>query len=179
MNTHPPAPEPAVPDRLLQIQAWIDGELPPSEALRVQTAVAGDPSAQTLAANLRALQHHVRGAEPILHVPETREFYFSRIARAIEQEERSRERLRTESAHRGMHLPYWLRWALPAAGLVAALAFFLRPPDNHPVPVSTIAAVPTMAGHEVDAIAPEMTTLTFYSARDAATVVWVSNADIL
>ena len=179
MKTQPPAPEPAVPDRLLQIQAWVDGELTPAEARRVETALAGDPAAQALAANLRTLQQHLREAEPSLQVPETREFYFSRIARGIEHETRSRERQTADAPRRHALLPYWLRWALPAAGLVAALAFFLRPHDNHPVAATAIAAVPTMAGHEVDATAPEMTTLTFYSARDAATVVWVSNADIL
>ena len=72
----------------LKIQSWIDGELSASEAKQVVAMVAADTGLSGLATELRLMKTVLSGNEPELKVPDTREFYWSQIARGIEREER-------------------------------------------------------------------------------------------
>jgi anti-sigma factor RsiW len=85
----------------LKVQALVDGELPPNEAAQVEALLVGDAGARQLAASLKATRDALRDNEPQLAVPESREFYWSKIAREI-------ERLETQPAQ-PVPTP-WLRW---------------------------------------------------------------------
>jgi len=71
-------------DRELQIQALLDGELSGRQARKVEQWLAGDADAQALAQELKATKTALAQNEPLLALPETREFYWSKIQRQIE-----------------------------------------------------------------------------------------------
>ena len=102
----------------LRLQSYLDGELSPREARRVAAWLDGDPEAQALLGELKMARTALAGNEPELHLPESREFYWSKIRREIE---------RAEKAEAGLPRRGWLAWRkylVPFAGtaLVAILA---------------------------------------------------------
>ena len=72
----------------VKLQACLDGELSPSEATTLEKLIAGDPDARSLFEELRAIRTLLAGNELDLKLPDTREFYWSKIRRQIELEER-------------------------------------------------------------------------------------------
>lgn len=71
----------------LKVQAWVDGELPASEAARVAELARTDPAAAALAAELRMTRGFLAGNELEVKLPESLEFHWSKIQRAIEKAE--------------------------------------------------------------------------------------------
>ncbi|HEU5069803.1 MAG TPA: hypothetical protein VFV96_05230 [Verrucomicrobiae bacterium] len=70
-------------ERQLKIQAFLDGELPEAEAREVAAWIAADAEATALQVELKNTRRALRGAEQGVAVPETREFYWSKISREI------------------------------------------------------------------------------------------------
>ena len=68
-------------DRELQIQAFVDGELSARQARKVEEWLATDAEAQALLRELQATKAALAQNEPQLTLPETREFYWSKIQR--------------------------------------------------------------------------------------------------
>jgi len=105
----------------LKLQSWLDGELPEREARRLAVWVAQNPAAQALVEELRMTKSLLAGNEPPLQVPESREFYWSKIERAIQRSEP------VEEAREA--IPWWAAWRrylAPAAAvvLVAGVTLF-------------------------------------------------------
>lgn len=100
-------------EQQLKLQAYLDGELSGSEARQVADWVAQDPAAAALLNELRQTNQTLVGLEDGVKVPETREFYWSKIKTAIEHEERQARRAVVEVS--------WIsrlrRVLVPAAGL--------------------------------------------------------------
>ena len=67
----------------LKLQALLDGELPEREAAEVEARVKADPQAQALLDELRMTTTALRGNELERALPETREFFWSKIERTI------------------------------------------------------------------------------------------------
>lgn len=67
----------------LKIQAFLDGELAESEAREVAALIAADAGAAALHRELKQTRGALAGFESDIKVPETREFYWSRINREI------------------------------------------------------------------------------------------------
>ena len=74
------------PELELKLQAWLDGELPAAEAEQARRLAAAEPEAARLAAELQAIKTALLNSEEIVAVPETREFYWSKIERQIQRE---------------------------------------------------------------------------------------------
>jgi len=72
---------------MLKLQAWVDGELPASESARIAELVRSDTAAGALAAELRMTRGFLAGNEPEVKLPESRDFHWSKIQRAIERAE--------------------------------------------------------------------------------------------
>ncbi|HTG44298.1 MAG TPA: hypothetical protein VK633_07170 [Verrucomicrobiae bacterium] len=104
-------------DLQLKLQAFLDGELPNAEVNRVADWIDSDPEAQALLFELRTTKVTLRENELPHAVPETRDFYWSKINRAIE----SAERLESRPAPHFITL--WRRFMAPLAGV--ALVTFL------------------------------------------------------
>lgn len=153
----------------LQLQAYLDGELNDREARQVAERVSSDSAARALLAELTATKQWLTGNEPLLVVPESREFYWSKIERGIDLAER--ENVRTE--HRS---PWsaWLRYLIPAAGVALAVGLallFIHPKSPQPVaePVSYLT--------EAENLSEYTTSFAFRSERENMFVVWISNKD--
>lgn len=158
-----------------QIQAWIDGELDATATPALVRRMDGDPEAVEFAASLRAIRGIVRANEPVRPVPDTRDFYWSQIRRAIE----SSPREGAEGPVAGRFSPgRWLAWLIPSSAAAAAVLLALRFGAGSPT-VSPDAGERAMVGHVIEAPTTDMNTLTFYSSRDLMTVVWVGRVDIL
>lgn len=168
-----------------RIQAWVDGELPEAEARALATQLERDPETLALAENLRRFGRLLRDHEPARAVPESREFYWSKIARRLEAEEAALARASSADADStGTPLLRWLLpWILPAgAAVLAAFVYVGTLGHSDPRSGSTqayTASRPVMTDHEVEAPSAEMTTVTFYSAQDGMTVVWLGRVDLI
>ena len=158
-------------DTELKLQAYVDGELPAQEADRVAKSLAADPSAQALQTELRNIKAALAANELDLKLPESREFYWSKIAREIQRAEREQ----TSNA-RPTGASWWLRWAAPFAGL-AALVVLLVGADK-----LSLFSQPDVArlgvGHEIESSLEESSaSITFRSEKAAMTVVWVQDRE--
>jgi anti-sigma factor RsiW len=69
----------------LKLQAYLDGELPEREADEVANWLARDQGAVALLAEMRGTRQAVTGFEKRIRLPESREFYWSKIQREIER----------------------------------------------------------------------------------------------
>src|SRR5215471_13582833 len=67
----------------LKLQAYLDGELPEKEAREVANWLAKDREAVALHAELRNTRQALAGFEVGVELPESREFYWSKIERDI------------------------------------------------------------------------------------------------
>jgi|YNPMSStandDraft_1061717.scaffolds.fasta_scaffold68882_2 anti-sigma factor RsiW len=112
-------------DEQLKLQAWLDGELSESERQACEARWTHDPQAQALLAQLRHVQATLKQFdESQLRLPESREFYWSRIARALESQASSTAVPAGTGLSPWAWLAQWKRWLAPAA-LLASLAAVL------------------------------------------------------
>jgi len=167
----------------LEIQAWVDGELADAHAQRVARAIEQDPEARRLAENLRAFGRTLRDHEPVRPVPETRDFYWSRIRQGIEQAERTAERGPSRPAPApAFHPLRWLAWLLPAGAAALAAVFLIHPADPFGQQLSphlpATGSTP-LVNHEVETPSTEISSLTFYAAEQGMTIVWLGRVDVL
>jgi hypothetical protein len=149
----------------LRLQAWLDGELPSSEAAEVLRQVNTERDAAALARELKLTRSWLTGNELPRTVPESREFYWSKIARELRP---------PGSAAADPEPPPapgwgWWRWLIPAT-LAAALAAFLWMPGSAP-PRQNAGLAPA----EVENSQEDLGNITFRSDSEQMTVYWVNN----
>jgi anti-sigma factor RsiW len=72
-------------EQQLKLQAFFDKELSEQDAREVASWLARDADATALHAELRNTRQALKGFEPELKLPESREFYWSKIKREIER----------------------------------------------------------------------------------------------
>jgi anti-sigma factor RsiW len=99
-------------DLELKLQAWVDGELAAAEARDIAALAEADEAAQTLAAELRFTKGFMAGNEPEVALPETHDFHWSKIRRAIENAERETTPVASLS-----WTAAWRRMLAPLAGV--------------------------------------------------------------
>jgi anti-sigma-K factor RskA len=144
----------------LKLQAWLDGELSAPEARRIGQEITGDTEATRLTAELQSIKSALAGNEMALTVPETREFYWSKIERQIQREARNLRPVQTPRAA-------WLRWLSPLAGFAALACMLLlavKPP-----------ALP--AFDEISSTGEGMEAVTFHDQSAGMTVVWLADSE--
>ncbi len=149
------------PDWELKLQAYLDGELSERQARRVAAWLANDTQAQQLAAELRHTKTLLGENLPEAHLPESREFYWSKIERAIQRAEASPER----AAFNPWRL--WQRYVAPLAGL-ALVAFLAVAVVNH-------STGPDLGGSlaEVENLSEHVGSFSFRSQSENMFVVWL------
>lgn len=144
----------------LKLQAFLDGELSERDAAEVRDWLARDADAQALLTELYNTSAALAGHEAESRVPETREFYWSKIERAIELEERRQ----TATA-----APSWFAWVQRRFVAIGGLAV-----------VSCLIAI--MALHSDGAMAQasrlelasdDMGAYTFRDHQQRMTMVWL------
>jgi hypothetical protein len=145
----------------LKLQAWIDGEVSPSEGRRLAQLVELDPQASQLVQELRATRQRLAGNETPAVVPETREFYWSKIERQIQLQARTPAPI----ASRGLW--HWRRLTASLVGFAAVAAVTL---------VTVRHFAPTATFDEVSATADGMEAMTFHDQTAGMTVVWLQDS---
>jgi len=88
----------------LKLQALLDGELPEAEASEVAKWLARDREAAALLEELRHTGAALKGAEMGVRLPESREFFWSKVQREIQR-----------WSHRRRSRPHHLTWPSCAA----------------------------------------------------------------
>jgi anti-sigma factor RsiW len=99
----------------LKLQAYLDGELPSGEAREVADLIACDTELRSLHAELNNTRGVLKAFESGIKLPESREFYWSKIKREIDRLEKPPQ------VEEPAWLSVWLRRFLAPAGAVAAL----------------------------------------------------------
>ena len=146
-------------DSQLKLQAFLDGELSGRDAAEVRDWLARDAGAQALLTELCNTSTALAGNEPGYRVPEGRDFYWSKIERAIELQER---RPAATAA------PSWFAWLqrhLVSVGGVAALSCVL----------AILALRSDGAGQigRVELASDDMGSYTFRDQQQKMTMVWL------
>lgn len=143
----------------LRLQAYLDGELPTREADELKALLAGEPEARALLGELKFTKAALIGNEPEFKLPESREFYWSKIRREIERQERASATRPTVP-----EMVWWQKWLVPISGLAVAIALLL---------VFQKKSGPEMALTEVRSGLPEMGAMTFSDQSAGVTMIWV------
>ncbi len=149
-------------DAQLRLQAFLDGELPEGEASEMANRVARDRESTALLEELRNTRSALAGFEAGIKLPESREFFWSKVAREI-------ERLETP-APEPAPLPFfalWRRFLVPASALALVIiaGFVLTrtiPPADR-----------TVASDSETAVA-DASAFTYRDYSAGTTLVWVS-----
>jgi len=150
-------------DTGIKLQAYLDGELTGRDARRVAVLLETDAEARTLFAELQQTQTLLVANEPEFRLPESREFYWSKIEREI-------SRLETAPSE-SRELPWVLFFrrhlgAFAGTSVAAALVMFVAFQMN---------IVPRDLFEEIDNPLDETSSFSFRSESQKMTLVWISN----
>jgi hypothetical protein len=143
----------------LKVQAWLDGEASDREAARLADLVIQDAETGAVAAELGAVRKAMAGSELSVPVPDSRDFYWSKIERQIQREASAPKREAISWAAR------WRRFVLSLAGATAfifVLTFAIKQ-----------AQQPTF--DEISATDTGMDAVTFHDQSAEMTVVWLQD----
>ncbi len=148
----------------LKIQAHLDGELSPTDAQQITELIRRDTEARALYESLTATRTILKENEPQLALPESREFYWSKIERAIRRPALAEEQAPRLAA--GWNR-WWMRFGVPLAGAAMLLAVILMGPRLG----TSLSSNQDWQGVELPF--EESSSITFHSDAENMTVVWV------
>lgn len=146
----------------LKLQAYIDGELSDAETCELLGRLDGDEQASALLTELKNTRAAIRAGEPEQRLPESRDFYWSKIRREIEREEMLSSRVE--------HVPWlqrFVRYLLPAASAVLLLVLgFLTVHQEGNASVST--------AYQLESAVPGADAFTYVDEEEGTTLIWFS-----
>ncbi len=108
-------------EQQLKLQAFLDGELPEAEARDVIAVIARDEEAKALHAELKNTRKALKSSDVKLQLPESREFFWSKIEREIQRLEPVKPAVTTVSLFerlRRLLMPLGAMAALVLVGLL-------------------------------------------------------------
>ena len=146
-------------DSQLKLQSFLDGELSEAEAREVASWLARDQEAVLLLAELRNTREACAKSEGIVLLPESREFFWSKIEREISRLEQP-----AVPRERPSLLALWRRFLVPASAIAALV-------------IITIIAVGPLKTSSMPISEAENTDNGAFVYRDDATqttLVWLS-----
>jgi negative regulator of sigma E activity len=154
-------------DQELKIQALLDGELAEGEAREIQQLLASDQKAQALFSELQTTRSYLMANEPEMVLPESREFFWSKIQREIDRP------VPAEAARAPLGL-VWRRYFARFAG-VAAVAMLVV----FSMKFYDVSLMEGPSGHlaEIENLSEHSSSLSFRSQKENMFVVWVYNKD--
>jgi anti-sigma factor RsiW len=144
----------------LKLQAFLDGELSDAEAGEVSKWPTQDPEAAALLGELRQTRDALAGVETDLRLPETREFFWSKIEREI-------GRLEAPAAVAVPWFAHLRRFLMPATAVaLLAIAGFVatRQTGSHRV----------AGGPEAETSIDDTGAFTYRDYAAGTTLVWLS-----
>lgn len=143
----------------LKLQAYLDGELPAGEAGELKALLSRDAQAEALLTELKLTKAALAGNEPEIKLPESREFYWSKIKREIERAERA-----PASRPAAPWLTWWQKWVVPVSAMAVALVLLM---------IFQAKPHPEMALTEVKSGVAGMGAMTFSDQSAGVTMIWV------
>jgi anti-sigma factor RsiW len=147
----------------LKLQAWLDGELPEAEAREAANWLERDRDAAALAEELRNTRRSLAGFEADIRLPESREFFWSKVAREIERLEAPAP----TPAPRDSYFALFRRFLVPASAVaVAVIAGLLLTRPTSPSG-RTVAA-------DIETALADAGAFTYRDYSAGTTLVWVS-----
>jgi anti-sigma factor RsiW len=146
----------------LKLQALLDGELPEAEASEVTDRLDRDREAAALLEELRNTRAALAGFETEVRLPESREFFWSKVEREIRRLE--------APAPRAAPVPLltWFRRLLVPASAVAVV-FIVGLVLTRPTPPAGPAA-----GTEIETAQADAAAFTYHDYSAGTTLVWLS-----
>jgi anti-sigma factor RsiW len=155
-----------------KLMAFLDGELPKAEEAVIADLLKSDQEAAALVEELTWAKQAIAGNETGVVVPETRDFYWSKITRGIEAGERQSERASRPSDK------WWYKLLVPVSGfaaLVVGFAILNQPPVQPGVegPAPTMPVAPPELETPQD-VAAQASTYEFYAEDQKMSVIWVT-----
>jgi anti-sigma factor RsiW len=160
-------------EQQLKLQALLDGELPESEAREILAWTQRDSVAAGLLAELKNTRAAMAKSETHLSLPESREFFWSKIEREIlrlEPQAISAPKVSIFTMLRRLLLPAGAVAVVAIAGMIAHFNF----PNNSPK-----AAVETVATDDTPSVETTLANsdvTTYRDASEGTTLVWFSSA---
>ena len=146
----------------LKLQAYADGELPEREARELSGLLAKDADARALLAELKNTRSALAGFEAEIKLPESREFYWSKIERGI----RRLEKTETQQPETSLFAA-WRRFLVTTGALATVLIVgFLMFLQLHG-PRVTVATESEFTLADSDAF-------TYHDYANGTTLVWLS-----
>jgi hypothetical protein len=142
----------------LKLQAYVDGELSAQEAAAVRERLSNDAAGQSLAAELRNTKAALTGSESELKLPESREFFWSKVQREIERQERA------ITAAPKVNWIEWVRHHLVSVGGAALLTCLMAVMLLHGGGSGPLG--------EMEMASDEMGTYTYRDQQAKMTMVW-------
>jgi hypothetical protein len=149
----------------LKLQAWVDGELSDADSAKMARLAAEDSDAAGLVTALRSLKTSMSGADLPRSLPETGEFYWSKIQRQIQSE------TRPDSSPEPGLMARWRSFLIPLAGLAAASCVALL------TLTQTRPLAHSATDDEFTSSDEAMETTTFRDQSSGLTVVWMQDRD--
>jgi len=149
-------------EKQLKLQAYLDGELPEGERRAVESSLAQDAEAVALLAELQHTNAALAVFEGEIKLPESREFFWSKIEREIRRQEPAPQREAQPSWLSG-----WRRLFVPASA-VAALVLLLVSLKSNPSGSG--------AGTGIVAAFADDKAFTYRDQSQGTTLVWLSYA---
>jgi anti-sigma-K factor RskA len=141
-----------------QLQAFLDGELPETEAREIAALIARDREAAALHTELKHTRAALAKFDETITLPETREFYWSKVAREIRRIAPS-----VEEPVRHSSKSFWRHALTFATGLaIVIVAIFITLGPRQPLAPTTVATVNDSGA------------MTYRNYESGATLVWLS-----
>ena len=161
-------------EQQLKLQAFLDGELPEREAREILAWTQRDSAAAALLAELKNTRAAMVKSEPHLSVPESREFFWSKIEREIERlepQKNSAPRISIFASLRRFLLPASAVATVVIAGMIAHFNF----PNN--APKAVVENVTDADTTVVETTLANSDATTYRDASEGTTLVWFSSND--
>jgi anti-sigma factor RsiW len=145
--------------QFLKLQAYLDGELSAKEKAEVADWLAKDREAQLLLAELQNTNAALDGYETEIKLPESREFFWSKIEREIKRENAA------PVARQSFSFVTWLqRHMVPVSGVAVACVALLLVLQLSPAG-SQVA--------EIELSSNDMGVATYRNQQEKMTMVWL------
>jgi negative regulator of sigma E activity len=155
-------------EKALRLQAYLDNEVSAREAAEIAQWLARDEQARAIYEELQSTRGLLSGNELELKLPETREFYWSKIEREI-----SRPTPDTQGLPIGQLRHWWLRFAAPLVGAALLVTVFVLTLSKSGVLYRNAASF-----QEIETPLEEANAISFHSQAAGMTVVWIASQEV-
>ncbi|MFM8471329.1 MAG: anti-sigma factor family protein [Limisphaerales bacterium] len=142
----------------LKLQALVDGELDAREVREVEALLARDAQCAALAQELKWTKGALLGNDAALALPETREFFWSKVERSIAFKEEN------AAVAAPAERTWWLKLLYPATALAAMVAV-----------VFVISGGRPTDGADSENVPEDLNAVSFRSESEKMSVVYVAD----